>query len=68
MKNRQYTIIFLFIFITIGLSAYSFLGNFDSLDMNANTAGSKTNKNDNDESYFKVVDYFLIDSEQSDAN
>ncbi|MBC7427671.1 MAG: hypothetical protein H7336_03605 [Bacteriovorax sp.] len=59
MKTHQYTIIFLFILITVGLSVYSFVGNFENLDMNE---APKEAKNDsNDESFFKIVDYYLID-------
>ena len=60
MKNRQYLIIIFFIAITAGLSVYSYLGNFDNLDINAAATPTPT-KDETDESYFKVVDYYLVD-------
>ncbi|MBC7715287.1 MAG: LPS export ABC transporter periplasmic protein LptC [Rhizobacter sp.] len=59
MKTRQYTIIILFILITVGLSIYSLTGNFDDLDVNEAPKGAKNDSND--ESFFKVVDYYLVD-------
>jgi lipopolysaccharide export system protein LptA len=59
LKNRQYLIIFLFVFMTLGLSAYSYLGNFDNLDMNPAPVVPVTDTGD--ESYFKIVDYYLVD-------
>lgn len=59
MKNRQYIIIFFFVFVTLGLSTYSYLGNFDNLDMNPAPAAPVSDTGE--ESYFKVVDYYLVD-------
>lgn len=58
LKNRQYITIIFFLTITLGLSVYSYLGNFDSL---TNIGSSGTNVTDGmDESYFKIIDYYLI--------
>lgn len=61
MKTRQYTIIILFSLITLGLSAYSFMGNFDSLDVNKGASTGPKKSSFNDDSFFKLVDYYLLD-------
>lgn len=63
MKSIQYTIIIFFVLITAGLSVYSFVGGNQESDESAifgNTEAAKAQEND--ESYFKVVDYYLLDS------
>jgi lipopolysaccharide transport protein LptA len=60
LKKQQYTIIIFFITITLGLSIYSYLGNFDSAEMTSKDAAALVKKDGMDESYFKIVDYYLI--------
>ncbi len=62
MKLRQHLIILFFVFITVGLSVYSYVGNFDGLDMNPGNSGQPAKNSDSDESYFKVIDYYLLDT------
>jgi lipopolysaccharide export system protein LptA len=58
LKKQQYTVIIFFIIITLGLSIYSYIGNFDSL---TETSRTGVVSNDGmDESYFKIIDYYLI--------
>lgn len=61
MKTRQYTIIFLFVLITAGLSTYSYLGNFDSSDQNSEASSGPKKNGSNDDSFFKTVDYYMLD-------
>lgn len=62
MKLGQYTIIAFFVLITAGLSVYSWVGHFDESENNSAEKSSEPVKNkDSDESYFKVVDYYLLD-------
>ncbi|MBY0413837.1 MAG: hypothetical protein K2Q18_06715 [Bdellovibrionales bacterium] len=59
MKNRQYIIIFFFTAITLGLSIYSYIGNFDSEKMDS--SGNAVSSSDGmDESYFKIVQLYLL--------
>lgn len=60
MKRRQYTIIILFVAITLGVSIYSFFARYDDSSANSNPS-SITKGDEMDESYFKVVDYYLVD-------
>ena len=59
MKHRQYTIIVLFVAVTLGVSIYSFFAHYDNsgVAVKAPVADSS----DMDESYFKIVDYYLVD-------
>lgn len=60
MKSRQYAIIIFFVIITVGVSIYSYFGHYDN--SNPAAAAAVAEKNDNvDESYFKIVDYYLVD-------
>lgn len=61
MKTQQYIIIFLFVLVTVGLSSYSFLGSFDSSDLNAEAGTTSKNRGTNDDSFFKTVDYYMLD-------
>lgn len=61
MKSRQYTIIIFFIAITVGLSIYSYTGHFDDDSKLASNSSAAQKHNEMDESYFKVVDYYLVD-------
>lgn len=60
MKSRQYLIIIIFFFITAGLSLYSFMGNFESNEKKVDQQAKIKNSAD-DESFFKVVDLYLVD-------
>jgi lipopolysaccharide export system protein LptA len=60
LKRRQYTIIILFVAITLGVSIYSFFARYDDSSANSNPS-SITKGDEMDESYFKVVDYYLVD-------
>lgn len=60
MKKQQYAIIFFFLFITLGLSTYSYLGNFDNTNVPANPNAKTTSNDGMDESYFKIIDYYLL--------
>ena len=59
MKHRQYTIIILFVAITLGVSIYSFFAHYDNSGLAAKP--TVTDSSDMDESYFKIVDYYLVD-------
>ena len=60
MKSRQYAIIIFFVIITVGVSIYSYFGHYDN--SNPTAAAAVVEKNDNiDESYFKIVDYYIVD-------
>ncbi|MEA9357071.1 LptA/OstA family protein [Bacteriovorax sp. PP10] len=61
MKSRQYTIIIFFVIITVGLSIYSYMGNFDGDSNSAANAAAIEKHDEMDESYFKAVDYYLVD-------
>ena len=61
LKTRQYIIIILFVSVTVGLSSYSFFGNFDSSDVNNETNSAPKNSGTNDDSFFKAVDYYMLD-------
>lgn len=61
MKRQQYTIIFFFIAITVGLSIYSYVGNFDIANSNSKEMDEAVKKDEMDESYFKIIDYYLVD-------
>ncbi len=61
LKKRQYLIIIFFVIVTLGLSVYSYMGNFDSLDMNTAATAPTVTKDETDESYFKTIDYYLVD-------
>lgn len=61
MKNRQYIIIIIFVFVTVGLSFYSFTGNFTNQEFQPTTP-SKPQAGNGDESFFKVVDLYLIEN------
>lgn len=63
MKLRQYTIIIFFVLITAGLSVYSWIGHWKGYDDSGEeTSNTPIVTKDSDESYFKVVDYYLLDS------
>ena len=63
MKFSQYTIIIFFVLITAGLSVYSFVGSKSSSEIStAKEESAPTKNSDSDESYFKFVDYYLLDS------
>lgn len=61
MKLRQLLIIIFFVFINVGLSVYSYVGNFDGLDIGPKKDGQTAKNSDSDESYFKIIDYYLLD-------
>jgi lipopolysaccharide export system protein LptA len=61
LKRRQYLIIFFFTAITIGLSIYSYTGKFDKLGSSSPEAAAAFQKDEMDESYFKGIDYYLVD-------
>lgn len=61
MKSRQYTIIIFFVVITIGLSIYSYMGHFDIDSTTVANAAAMEKHDEMDESYFKAVDYYLVD-------
>lgn len=61
MKSRQYTIIIFFVVITVGLSIYSYMGNFDGDSKTVANAVAMEKHDEIDESYFKAVDYYLVD-------
>ncbi len=59
MKFRQYSVIFIFCLLTMGISVYSFIGNFND---SSGIRGSQNlpQKSDEEESFFKVVDYYIL--------
>ena len=61
MKKRQYFIIIFFVIVTVGLSVYSYVGSFDTVDLNTTPAATAVTKDETDESYFKTIDYYLVD-------
>lgn len=61
MKSRQYTIIILFVAITVGVSIYSFFARYDEPQMTNAEAQAAVKNDQMDESYFKTVDYYLVD-------
>lgn len=61
MKSRQYTIIIFFVVITLGVSIYSYFARYDEGQKTAVDAGAVKKNDDMDESYFKIVDYYLLE-------
>ena len=59
MKHRQYTIIIIFVAITLGVSIYSYFAHYDN--SGTTVKPPVTINNDIDESYFKIVDYYIVD-------
>lgn len=62
MKSRQYTIIIFFVVITLGVSIYSYFARYDDGSKSVVDAGAIKKNDEIDESYFKTVDYYLIDN------
>lgn len=58
---RQYSIIIFFILTLFALSTYSLIGDFSSAEFNAQNNPVVVSKESGDESYFKIVNYYLID-------
>lgn len=46
----------------MGLSSYSYLGSFDNLDVNPDESKNTPLSETGDESYFKTVDYYLLEN------
>lgn len=61
MKRRQYTIIILFVAITLGVSVYSYLGHYTDSQQKVVDNSNISESDEMDESYFKTVDYYLVD-------
>lgn len=62
MKRQQYTIILLFVAVTLGLSFYSYFGHYGDLKESSQVSSADSAMWDNmDESYFKIIDYYLLD-------
>ncbi len=47
--------------VTVGLSSYSFFGNFDYIDKNSEAESAPKGNSSNDDSFFKNVDYYMLD-------
>lgn len=60
MKSRQYLTLLFFAVCTVGLSLYSFIGNFEEQNK-PSVEASKHQQGTGEESFFKVVDLYLID-------
>jgi len=60
LKNRQYFTIILFVLATVGLSLYSFIGQF-SETITKGEDKAESSSGIGDESYFKTVDVYLVD-------
>ena len=61
MKKQQYITIFFFVIITLGVSIYSYFAHYDDSNKTDQAASVVSRNEDMDESYFKVVDYYLLE-------
>ena len=61
MKLRQYLVVLIFFFASIAVTFHSFYGDFGDENEMAGTLNTPQ-KNDEEESYFKMVDYYILKS------
>lgn len=61
MKIRQYSIIFLFLAICLGLSAFSYMGHFDEFGSEHAIPQKGPERASVDESFFKGVNYYSVE-------